>query len=737
MHQLLLPGFPDGTIKITETVSFLKKEKNITWFLGSDNYLTHPTNDHPGYCLAIATLIRNGHARSVDFERSELKIPHRTLMNWQKKLLEEGSLSFYTSRKTRGPKIMLKEIVEECEQLLSEGYSISSTARKVGINNSTLAKAIQSGKVNKNIQTQSSEPEEKASNKSERSQQDAEASMGVGCTRPIERVMASMGLTDGASVQFEKCSDVVLGGVLVGLPALCANGLFSGIKKYFQLPKGFYSVMNILMILAFMALGRIRRPEGLRHQPPGELGKIIGLDRVPEVRTLRKKIHYMAKHGHPEKWIHSLAKNWMQNDPEEAGYLYIDGHVRVYNGEKANLPKRFVSREKICLRGTTDYWVNDAIGRPFFVVSKAVTDGMENIIVKDIIPLSLKHVPNQPTARELKKDPLLHRFVMIFDREGATHKLLKSLWEHRVAAITYRKNVKDKWPEKIFKKKSVKNPGGEINTMLLAYKETKISSGKNSIPVLEVRKLSETGHQTAIITTARELKITTVAARMFSRWCQENYFAYMMNHYDIDGLVQYGTEEIPGTTKVINPAWREIEKKIKEAAFEKRKIEKKYYAIAIDPDDKKNILKKSELFELISNYRDDLHDLKLQRKKVVRKIEISKLPAEQRPTQLLPLSKLMTDGVKMIAYRAETALVQMLIPLLKKPEEARAIVREIFVSSVDIIPEENDTEKTLTIKVHRMTTSAHDKVVTSLLKELTKEKMTHPETGARMIYELV
>ena len=211
----------------------------------------------------------------------------------------------------------------------------------------------------------------------------------------------------------------------------------------------------------------------------------------------------------------------------------------------------------------------------------------------------------------------------------------------------------------------------------------------------------------------------------------------MMNHYDIDGLVQYGIEEIPSTTKVINPAWREIEKKIKEIGFEKRKIEKKYYAIAIDPDDKKNILKKSELFESISNYRDDLHDLKLQRKKVVRKIEISKLPAEQRPTQLLPLSKLMTDGVKMIAYRAETALVQMLIPFLKKPEEARAIVREILVSSVDIIPEENDTEKTLTIKVHRMTTSVHDKVVTSLLKELTKEKMSHPETGARMIYELV
>jgi hypothetical protein len=73
----------------------------------------------------------------------------------------------------------------------------------------------------------------------------------------------------------------------------------------------------------------------------------------------------------------------MQADPLEAGYLYVDGHVRVYDGQLANLPKRFVSRERLCLHGTTDYWVNDAIGRPFFVVSKAVTEGMGEALLKE------------------------------------------------------------------------------------------------------------------------------------------------------------------------------------------------------------------------------------------------------------------------------------------------------------------------------------------------------------------
>ena len=96
-----------------------------------------------------------------------------------------------------------------------------------------------------------------------------------------------------------------------------------------------------------MALGRIRRPENLRHFPPGELGKIIGLDRVPEVRTLREKIGILATQGDPRAWMQELSKSWMEDDPDEAGYLYVDGHVRVYHGDKANLPRRYGDAQRL------------------------------------------------------------------------------------------------------------------------------------------------------------------------------------------------------------------------------------------------------------------------------------------------------------------------------------------------------------------------------------------------------
>ena len=99
--------------------------------------------------------------------------------------------------------------------------------------------------------------------------------------------------------------------------------------------------------------------------------------------------------------------------------------------------------------------------------------------------------------------------------------------------------------------------------MKLAMRQTQLGAGKASIPVTEVRRLTQTGHQTAVITTARRLDPTLMASRMFSRWCQENFFAYMMQHYDIDGLIEYGAQELPGTTLVINPEHREMEKTIK------------------------------------------------------------------------------------------------------------------------------------------------------------------------------
>ena len=733
--QSLIPGFPVGAQRIGESLSILERDGQVIYFVGGDNYFSHPQGDIKSRRYVLASLMENGHVRAVDLEGAPLLIPHRTLMNWTARYRNEGSAAFFRNAPAAKPPVMNAQMNAHCASLLAEGLRPSEVARRAGVKESTLRKALQRQAIPElpRGEPQRQSERDAGSTKSERSREDAQAAdgMGTACTRADERIAAAIGLAQCATTRFEPGRDVQLAGLLTGLPALCANGLLSGLGKYIALPRGFYSALHILLVLGFMALGRIRRPEGLRHIPPGEFGKVIGLDRVPEVRTLREKIGVLASTGKPAEWMKELSRSWMQGDPEEAGYLYVDGHVRVYHGEVAQLPRRYVSRERLCLRGTTDYWVNDAVGRPYFVVSKTVTEGLAQTLLDDIVPELLGSVPQQPTAAELSQDAQLHRFVIVFDREGATHSLLNQLWQQRIGALTYRKNVKDVWPEGEFIEQEVLAPGGGSTLMKLCMRQTTLGAGKAAIPVTEVRRLTPSGHQTAIITTARRLDPTLIAGRMFSRWCQENYFGYMMQHYDIDGLIEYGVQSLPGTQRVVNPAWRALEVEVRQA----RHTELQAAVTKSALDDAAQIDKKAEAFEAMQAAQAQLLQLRLQRKQTPRKVTIDSLPEDQRPDELLPLGKMFCDTVKMIAYRAETAMVGLLRRHLKNEAEARALIRDLLVASADIEPD--DLAKTLTIRIHHLANPAQNKAVAALLHDLNEQAFCHPETAARMIYALV
>jgi prepilin-type processing-associated H-X9-DG protein len=84
----------------------------------------------------------------------------------------------------------------------------------------------------------------------------------------------------------------------------------------------------------------------------------------------------MAGDGNAEIWSAHLSRYWMELNPDACGYLYVDGHVSVYHGGQTKLPRRYVSRQRLCLRGVSNYWVNDILGRPFFIVEKQIDAGL-------------------------------------------------------------------------------------------------------------------------------------------------------------------------------------------------------------------------------------------------------------------------------------------------------------------------------------------------------------------------
>jgi len=291
--------------------------------------------------------------------------------------------------------------------------------------------------------------------------------MGMGADNVLDRMAASVGDLIAVEPVFQPVSDVPNGGVLFALPALLAVGLLHQAHKYFQLPKGYYGLESVFLMLAFLALARLPSLERLRYCAPGEWGKLLGLDRIPEVRTLRKKLALLSNQQQASAWSAELCAQWMGENPEQAAVLYVDGPMRVYHGHQTSLP-----RQKLCLRATTDYWVNAMDGQPFFVLNQAVDPGLLQVLEHEIVPRLEKEIPNQPTPEQLAADAKLHRFTLVFDREGYSPVFLRTFKEKRIACLTYHKHPGEDWPREEFFPCQVTLASGACVDMRLAERGT-------------------------------------------------------------------------------------------------------------------------------------------------------------------------------------------------------------------------------------------------------------------------
>jgi hypothetical protein len=572
--------------------------------------------------------------------------------------------------------------------------------------------------------------------KSERSAQDSVALMGVGANNIEARVAASVGQLVDVAPDFQGALDVPNGGVLLALPALLAVGLLATTERFFSLPKGYYALDSLLLLLAFMTLVRLKSIESLRYCAPGEWGKLLGLDRVPEVRTLRQKIRLLSQDDQPERWGAELCQQWMEAAPEQAGTLYIDGHVRVYHGQQTQLPRHYVARQRLCLRATTDYWVNAMDGQPFFVVNQAVDPGLIQVIEQEILPRLDQEVPDQPSAEVLESDPLRHRFTLVFDREGYSPAFFARMKQQRVACLTYHKYPGEAWPEEEFQPQSVALASGQVVSMQLAERGSCLS---NRLWVREIRKLTERGHQTAILSTDYRSDFAPLSGAMFARWSQENFFKYAREHYGLDRLVDYRTEVISEPLQVVNPDHRQLDGQVRSATGKLNRRLAQFGAISLEePIETKAVTafmqRKAELQEEIDALQHEIQTLKDQRKATARHIPVDDLPEEARFRQLSTQSKQLIDTIKMIAYRAETAMANSLRESLSHPDESRRLLQSLYTTEADLIP--NVEEGTLTVQLHHMATTCADAAIRKLCEELNETETQFPRTNLRLVFKL-
>jgi len=162
-----------------------------------------------------------------------------------------------------------------------------------------------------------------------------------------DRLLAHLGLLEDAAPLFGSRPAVPRAGVLLALPALVQSGVFECAQKiYGSLGPAFYGLRTSLLTLLLMALWRIKRPEGLKEHSPQDLGQVLGLDRAPEVKTLRRKLARLAAASRAAQFGRALAQRRVASHGAALGFLYLDGHVRVYHGQH-RLPKAHVARMRL------------------------------------------------------------------------------------------------------------------------------------------------------------------------------------------------------------------------------------------------------------------------------------------------------------------------------------------------------------------------------------------------------
>jgi hypothetical protein len=102
---------------------------------------------------------------------------------------------------------------------------------------------------------------------------------------------------------------------------------------------------------------------------------VLGLDRAPEVKTIRRKLSELAATGKAADLIMALARRHAAARPQALGFLYADGHARAYYGTR-DVQKMHIARLKFPAPATGETWVTGQDGGPVFMVVAEPSDSL-------------------------------------------------------------------------------------------------------------------------------------------------------------------------------------------------------------------------------------------------------------------------------------------------------------------------------------------------------------------------
>jgi len=445
-------------------------------------------------------------------------------------------------------------------------------------------------------------------------------------------------------------------GLMLFYPALQVVGLLELAAQVYQLAGmvrfGVQQVFTELFCLAVLQEPSVER---VKHVLRSDLGAVMGSGQAACVKTLRRKLDELSQQ---RKAVHLgtlLARHWLEVGLVNASYLYVDGHVKVYNGTRL-VPEVWNSHRRMPLPGIVQYFVNDLRGRPLLVVTEEVRGNLA------------KSLPSVIGAiRQVVGD---QRFTVIFDRGGYDGQLFKWLVKQGLDFITYQRGEVH-LDDDLFARREVRWDGQRVRFSIAEDAVTVGDSGPWRRIVIRTP-----GHQRPILTSldAKGIAAGRVAALMLTRWRQENFFKYARGHLGLDVLTTYAAETAVDH-EVPNPAFKAATAELKRLRTVAQKLRAALgRALVLDTDNPTDIAgrpsgkatrsphlpptTRAALITQLQAIEVQLEETRSHLRSLPARVPLSSLgPLPQTP-QLE--TKLIADAVKVAAYNAQSWLADRL-----------------------------------------------------------------------------
>ena len=698
-----LPLRPAGSVEIGPAACLVEDDEGGMTFIWGMASSYWKTGDVVGRRLAAVTLVATKAARHGEVAKA-FGVDDDTLRIWRRTWEVDGVEALRPDK--RGPKKPSK-LTDELGQVIraarAEGKTLAQIAADTGVSTDTVRRALSAG---------AAETPLGADDDSGDGTGKALEPLARPEARDAERALAHAGLLAGAPPVICEGASLPFVGALLILPALATTGLVEASEKVLGLPKAaFYSLRSLLLSLVFCALLGECRAEGLTRMDPPSLGRLIGLDRAPEVKTIRRRMQALAGLRRSEELLMALACHHAKAHPEAMGVLYVDGHVRAYHGG-ADLPRAHLARARIAMAATTDTWLADSAGRAVLVWSSppgAALTGELRQAAKAVAELL------GPDAHP----------VICFDRGGWSPATFAELVKMGFDILTYRKAPLAREPRSAFRSYEVTDTFGHASEYLLADRRVRIyyDRRRHYFACRQVTRLDQdSGHQTQVLTSRRSLETIEVATAMFARWREENLFRFMRPR-GLDAMDSYAKIEDDPARMVANPAKAQMKKKLASARAAIASAKQAAFAAGQGGD-------RAEAAS-VTQAEAALAELKIQSKTIPAKVPLGEVRPEAM--RLDDERKRLHDAVRMATWNAEHALAAALgAHYARAEDEAHSLLAEAFSASADleVIGDE------LHVRLEPLSAPRRSRAIAALCAELNATETTYPGTELRLVYSV-